>query len=299
MKPSDISGKKVIISVLNWGFGHVARSIGLIEELRAKGNEIIVAGDKDQIDVFKQYFPDITYVKHEGYPFKFGGKGNFSWDLFKVLPKLNTRLKTEFIEVEKYVKEYQPDLILSDHRYGFRSDSIHSIFITHQLHLPVRWFERGMQWWHKRLVDRFDEIWVMDYSDSRLAGKLSVSKGYSNVEYIGPYSRFMHNTAHPERDIEGLLIASGPNIYAQQLIDQNVKDGMTVICAESLNVPEGVRRCSSDWKEQDQLILRAKEIISRSGYSTIMDAEFLKAEIVKIPTPGQREQEYLSSRKYD
>jgi predicted glycosyltransferase len=41
----------------------------------------------------------------------------------------------------------------------------------------------------------------------------------------------------------------------------------------------------------------AKKIISRSGYSTIMDLDALnclhKAEL--IPTPGQTEQEYLAS----
>jgi predicted glycosyltransferase len=45
------------------------------------------------------------------------------------------------------------------------------------------------------------------------------------------------------------------------------------------------------------VLLGAKHIIARSGYSTIMDLEALglmgKAEL--IPTPGQPEQEYLAT----
>ena len=44
------------------------------------------------------------------------------------------------------------------------------------------------------------------------------------------------------------------------------------------------------------ILLQAKEIICRSGYSTLMDLHALncldKAEL--IPTPGQTEQEYLA-----
>jgi len=48
-------------------------------------------------------------------------------------------------------------------------------------------------------------------------------------------------------------------------------------------------------KEKIVLMNRAKFIISRSGYTTMMDiAELGKKHAVFIPTPGQIEQEYLS-----
>ena len=46
----------------------------------------------------------------------------------------------------------------------------------------------------------------------------------------------------------------------------------------------------------EQEINRAKYIICRSGYSTIMDLHLLKNKvIIFIPTPGQTEQEYLAT----
>jgi UDP-N-acetylglucosamine:LPS N-acetylglucosamine transferase len=41
-------------------------------------------------------------------------------------------------------------------------------------------------------------------------------------------------------------------------------------------------------------LLAAKEIICRSGYSSIMDLHVLGKKATLIPTPGQTEQEYLA-----
>ena len=47
-------------------------------------------------------------------------------------------------------------------------------------------------------------------------------------------------------------------------------------------------------KEQEEMMNRAKFIISRSGYTTVMElAELNKKNVLFIPTPGQSEQEYL------
>ena len=51
---------------------------------------------------------------------------------------------------------------------------------------------------------------------------------------------------------------------------------------------------SIDWKQTDSIILQAEKIISRSGYSTIMDLITIQQKAVLVPTPGQTEQEYLA-----
>jgi len=50
-----------------------------------------------------------------------------------------------------------------------------------------------------------------------------------------------------------------------------------------------------DLNQQEEIMNRAKFIISRSGYSTVMDLiELGKEKVLFIPTPGQTEQEYLA-----
>jgi UDP:flavonoid glycosyltransferase YjiC (YdhE family) len=294
----QVINTRILLSPLNWGMGHVSRCIGLIDRLRSQNNTVIVACSEAQQAIFGQYFPDLTFIDHDGYPFEFKGKGNFGMDLMNKSPSLYRRLKKERIEIESYVKEHLIDLILSDHRYGFRSDSVKSIFIAHQVNLPVRIHEKIVGMIHNKYLSSFDHIWVLDYPDFRLAGDLSESKR-SNVSYIGPFSRFSRYDRPGLMEVENVLIASGPNVYAQKLIDEvcsNTKfsEDLIVLHNGDLNVPEGIRTITGDWLDQDACLLKAKHIISRSGYSTIMDCLHLSAATTFIPTKGQREQEYLA-----
>ena len=47
-------------------------------------------------------------------------------------------------------------------------------------------------------------------------------------------------------------------------------------------------------EELNNEAMKAEFIISRSGYSTIMDIAALQKKSILIPTPGQTEQEYLA-----
>ena len=51
---------------------------------------------------------------------------------------------------------------------------------------------------------------------------------------------------------------------------------------------------SSNTSEINKYILESEIIISRSGYSTIMDLQKLQSKAIFVPTPGQTEQEYLA-----
>ena len=278
--------------------GHVSRSIGLIQEFEKNGNIIHIACNASQKNVFEEYFPNSLYINHEGYPFSFKGKGNFEMDLIRCFLKLHRRMKREKDEVVELVKENRVDLIVSDHRYGFRSENIQSIFITHQLNLPVKWYASFVQKWHERLLKKFDAIWVMDFENNSLAGDLSKNDKGLNVNYIGPYSRFMFQNDNIGESGNTVLIASGPDIYAQQFIGERLPflkiSETQVIASDSITIPGNLERVSSLWKEQDLAILNASKIISRSGYSTLMDLHFLKKPFELYPTIGQAEQESLA-----
>lgn len=295
--PSELKKHKILISCLNWGKGHVARCIGLIEELINHENEVIVAGDSDQIQIFKTYFPAIECIEIPGYPFRFSGKGNFSLDLWKNRKSLYQAMKVESTLVEDLVKKHAVSLVLSDHRYGFYAQSVPSIFITHQLNIPLKWWQFSAQLVHEKLMSKFQSIWVMDTNDNSLAGKLSRRKNRQNICYIGHYSRFMHCTKSKDDTLK-LVVCNGPTPYDEQLLLKYIdKRDFQLIAPNYLKVkyPNAAIIASSDWKKCDELILKATEIRAYCGYSTLMDAQFLKARFNLIPTKGQLEQEYLHS----
>jgi UDP-N-acetylglucosamine:LPS N-acetylglucosamine transferase len=303
MKPNEIKNKRILFSVLNWGLGHVARSISIIHQLNLQNNTVFVACSENQKKIFLDYFPNINYIQHNDYPFSFKGKGNFALDLFLSFPSLSSRLKKEKKEVKLLIKKHDIDICISDHRYGFHAKECTSIFITHQLNLPLPLLFKCVNILHHQLIKKFNYIWVLDTKNSIHAGKLSVNKKFKNLYYIGIQSRF---GLYPktEKCIEKVVIISGPEPYAEQFFQseskkaEQSKEEVVIITPKHYSNSTKTNiiiQLSDDWKKCDEIILKAKKIVSRSGYSTLMDLAYLACEKELIPTPGQYEQAYLLS----
>jgi spore coat polysaccharide biosynthesis predicted glycosyltransferase SpsG len=305
LRPEDVVNKRVLISPLNWGMGHVARCIPIIRELLSQKNQVFIACDRAQSEVFQSYFSDsVTMVNHEGYPFVFKGKGRFTWDIIRSLRKLTKRLQLERKEVEAICKANRIDLIIADHRYGFLHENIPSIFLTHQLTLPTRWFESTAQLLHERLIKKFNTIWVLDTKDSAHAGKLSQNSKLNHLEYIGLRSRFS-NWKSLEKNIKAVCIVSGPQPYSEIYLKEQIQKYPNchfIIPPQLLDAISDSKisyNISSNWQETDRIIASAQKIYSRNGYSTLMDIHFLNVEAELTPTPGQMEQVYLATLKKD
>lgn len=306
MKLAEVQGQKILFSALNWGMGHVSRSIGLIRELIAQKNQVIVACDESQRPVFESYFPELQFVNHRGYPFNFSGRGSFASDLFASRKQLLARFVEEQIEVESYISSFQIDLVISDHRYGFFSKTKPSIFVTHQINLPLKWFQFLAQSYHHGLLRNFTQIWCMDDENQSLAGRLSQNTIKKPVEYIGWFSRFEEQEIQPENNPESkkvLAVVSGPNPYAKQFLEEIVDfsreyDGK-VKCIipmeeEVKSIPENLEIIvSANWKEMESYFNQCDVLISRAGYSTLMDLKKLHKIAILVPTKGQLEQVYL------
>jgi UDP:flavonoid glycosyltransferase YjiC (YdhE family) len=301
--PESISNQKVLISPLNWGMGHVARSIAIIQQLIDQQNQVFVACEDDQKAVFECYFSQLHFISHRPYPFQFSGKGKWAWDLFRQRKKLLERFAEENNEVTVYISDFQIDVVISDHRYGFFSTTKPSIFITHQLHLPLKWFQKPMQFIHQKLLQNFSSVWVLDEENSSLAGKLSEKIKHKDLHYIGWKSRFQLS-GHDSKACDNLYLVSGPLPYSQDFLNECVemawqKSGNNVCIFPSnlvlpLQLPLNLTCLpANDWQDVDAYFRGARFIISRAGYTTIMDLKVLNKKSMLIATPGQAEQEYL------
>lgn len=297
MIPDELSQERILFGCLDWGSGHVARSISLLRQLSEQGNELFICCTEKQRSVFESYEISGTYLPVTGFRFRFKGDGNFTSEMRRNALRFSRWIRQEQTQTEKFVNEYQISLVLSDHCYGFRSKKAKSVFITHQVSLPPKagWFA---QWVHRKWMNRFSEIWIMDEENLRLAGKLS--EATSKSSYIGFYSRFQGRkiSVVPNKMVG---IVSGPEPYSEQffhwIIEKYGAENLTLISPKCYSeVPDHIT-VISDWKIGDAEIASAEMIISRNGYSTLMDLHFLNKKSVLIPTPGQLEQEYLAELK--
>ncbi len=308
MYPSDIFQKKILISPINWGMGHVSRCIPLIKILKKQNNQIYIACSESQRNIFESYFDsEVIYIQHNGYPFSFKGYGNFISDTLLNIIELKKRHDLELSEVNNLISKYGIEIVVSDHRYGFRSKKCLSIFMTHQLQLPLPWYSRVFQFWHKNQIDKFDYQWIVDDQYQRLAGKLSDNTNYPNSKYIGFLSRLDEVFPEKKKRYKGVLIISGPFEYYQRLfqvfrknllnqeIDLIIGNQEAYEVFKNLNLDINFH-CSINWKSTDDIISQTEKVFGYFGYTTLMDIKYLKCEADLIACPGQLEQLYLQQK---
>lgn len=302
-----INNQRILLSPLNWGLGHVTRTISVIRQLRKQNCDVIICCDEVQERFYRNYFEDIWYVSHAGYPFKFRGKGKWISDLAKNMGELNAFRKMELIRTGQLVRDFQPDLLVSDQRFGFRNVEVKSVIVSHQLSYRLPVYASFSNVLNRRQLERFDEVWIPDVPGHALSGDLSKSS-LKHTQFIGWQSRFLYTgvSSKHTKSIDFLCIVSGPEPYAHQFYLELLTLftdylGVVVIVVPSKAISSTMRRIGrcqvlvnpSETAFED-LFHSAKKVISRAGYSTLMDLSVMGNDALLVPTPGQSEQLYLA-----
>jgi len=304
IQPSKIHSKNILFSALNWGYGHVMRSIVLLKQLRRQDNQIFVVATAEQIQLFKSEAIDAVFIQSNGYPFEFSGKGNFAFDLLRNSARLRSHYRQEQQLVEKLCSELDIHWVIADQSLGFYSKKAPSVLITHQVNLPLTWWQKPAQLFYNKQLDKFKYIWIPDQAPPHnLAGNLSQTKR-KNVSYIGWLSRFTE-IPKPEKKYDIGVLVTGPQPYAQQFFNEMCKrfensqervfmlyNGTDLSTHKNIQIFQHLPTA-----EMAELLCSAELMISRSGYSTLMDFKALGLTNVELyATPGQAEQEYLKGR---
>lgn len=304
---NSIKRKRILLSPLNWGLGHVTRTIPIIQSFIKHENEVIICCDSDQEEIYRNYFPELWYIKHEGYPFVFRGNGSWTLDIMRNVLSLNAFLSEEKKRVKQLVDKFNPDLIISDQRFGFRSEKVKSIIVSHQVNLPISKLNFAGKILNRRMLNRFDEIWIPDNKVERLSGCLS-NGANSKSYFIGTCSRFHHDSIDKylprEKSYKYLGIVSGPSPYSRLFLELLVQKFSSLEESCAIITPVGVdssidkRNIKFYFRPDHEVflktLLKSDTVVSRSGYSTLMDINETGNKAIFIPTKGQSEQMYLA-----
>ncbi|MDF2186887.1 glycosyltransferase [Paraflavitalea sp. CAU 1676] len=221
------------------------------------------------------------------------------------------RIKQEKRWLNTVLATHPLDLVISDNRFGLYADGLPAVFITHQLQIKTglgAWADGIARRWNYRRIRCFSSCWVPDQPESpSLAGELShpVEPPPFPVRYIGGLTRF--KPCLPTLDSNLLIILSGPepqrSLLEQTLLSQleNYKGRVVLVRGLPLAaaLPAVPLHCTvynhAPAALLQKLICEAGLIISRCGYTTVMDLLALQKRTILVPTPGQAEQEYLAS----
>jgi UDP-N-acetylglucosamine transferase subunit ALG13 len=108
--------------------------------------------------------------------------------------------------------------------------------------------------------------------------------------YAHEYHPFLLNkTAVSLDELEEKLAAQAQDLEGNVVMTLGKAEKYSIVKKKQLTTYSFVTK-----ELREELLNKAKLVVSRSGYSTIMDVAVVGAKALFIPTPGQIEQEYLS-----
>ncbi len=299
--------RNILICVLNWGLGHATRMIPIIEKCKANGSKIIICADGLAYDFLSGEFPNLDFEKLPGYNIKYASRWNALHLAFQAW-KIPRAIRKEQKAIYRLIKKHKPDFILSDNRYGCYSKDIDSIILTHQTHLFVnKWYHVFPNAFLDRQLANFDEVWIPDNDKQQLSGKLSTTK-HPKVNFIGPLSSLEKTRIKKKTDILVILSGIEPqrSLLEERLLELNLEQKYSVKWIRGTKAPSkqtinkdievvnlAQREVLNQWMNESKLV------ITRCGYSSVMDLVSMQQQAMLIPTPGQQEQIYLGKHLAD
>jgi uncharacterized protein (TIGR00661 family) len=310
-KINNISAnKRILVAPLDWGLGHATRCIPIIKELISQNFEVVIAAGGASFFLLKKEFTSIIILRTYSYKIRYSRKKMFlSFSLLLQAPAIFFSILKDHFWLKKIVIKYHIDAVISDNRFGLYHKKIHSVYITHQLLIKTgkNFTEKILQKLHYYFIKKFNSCWIPDYEENGLAGDLSHQQNApSNVSFIGALSRFEKKENVPK--IYDILISlSGPEpqrtIFEKIILEQLKTCDKKILFVRGLPGDENQIKQNQEQtkivnhlsaEELNMAFLQSKIIISRSGYTTIMDLIKVDKNAVLVPTPGQTEQEYLA-----
>jgi UDP-N-acetylglucosamine transferase subunit ALG13 len=274
----------------------------------------VIAADERPLALLKEEFSQCETVRLPGMGVSYPRYVSMSVFMALKAPRFFKAIQEENENLEHIIRNYKIDGVISDNRYGMNHEKIPSVLITHQLFIQAPIFKRLLKRITANYIENFDECWIPDFrGKDNLSGELShQSSSLNNLRFIGPLSRFMGNNAQTDLNQNFrrklMVILSGPEpsrtSCEKRLFKQLEGVDFEVLFVRGLVgssthtdvFHHGKVEIKSHLptEEMREEILQSEVVLSRCGYSSVMDLAVLGKKAILIPTKGQTEQEYLA-----
>ncbi|MBN1980618.1 MAG: hypothetical protein JW795_03745 [Chitinivibrionales bacterium] len=302
--------EKVLVAALNWGLGHAARCIPIINALERFGAEVVIASDGAPLAFLKQEFPHLTAIELPAYGIEYSRKLPMVLSISMQMPKILLTIAKEQSFLRAIQQREHFTTVISDSRFGCLIPGMKNIYVTHQVRIKfpssMSVFENLGALFHKMVWNRFDAVWVIDRKEEMaLSGVMGHDCADKKLTYIGIASRFTTVRPH-EKTVDICFLLSGPEpqrtMFEKMILARNWSEQKNYYLIRGLVQTRDTLALPQNWTVANhlssvllqQVLVSSKKIVCRSGYSTIMDLVRLGLGATLVPTPGQPEQEYLA-----
>jgi UDP-N-acetylglucosamine transferase subunit ALG13 len=305
----------ILICPLEWGLGHAARMIPIAGRLQRMNHNVFIASGEDHLKLFREELPGLNYIDFHGFS---PGYSRYLPQYLALLfrtPLLLFHIFREHYKLKRIINDYAIDVVISDNRFGLWNRKIRTAYVTHMPLIPFPKPFKFMEFigicLHRLIIRKYSLCFIPDLpGEINLTGRLSHGiKLPDNVRFTGILSRFQDTipplTDNPLPIRHNTVILSGPepqrSIFRLTVIEL-LRDHKTITLilegrpgtGNEINITGNFAFCNHlASPEMKQVILSSEKIITRAGYSTIMELVSLNRSALLVPTPGQTEQEYL------
>lgn len=296
------------------GLGHATRSLPLIRELLARGCEVTVGSSGRSLIFLRQEVPDAGFVDLPDYRLTYSHRGVTLPGMLVQVPHMLKMIRREHRLTAEFVRQQQIDLVISDHRYGCYSESVPSFFITHQLRFIAPFALRPFEFigvrFNRRYHQKYTGVIIPDLRENAgglFSGRLSQVRHRANYYFPGILSS-VGKQNKPSQDIDLLVSISGPEPQRsvfEEIVRRQIGEvpGQKVVVLGKPEAREAETPVPGltiyphlSRRRMEEFLSRSKLVVSRSGYSTVMELAELGKKALFVPTPGQTEQNYLAQR---
>ena len=306
---------RILFAVSSLGLGHATRTLPIIKSFLQEGWQVSVLTHGNALRFLQDELKDrdINFIDLRDYPNLERGSGLAYF--FYLVADIFTTCRLIFQE-GNFVRKRENlfDCIISDGRYGICSRKIPSFLISHQISFIV---PKGLELFrfivdrgNRLFLDRFDKVFIPDFpkESESLSGKLSHNRVTERLPHLWIGILSSYGREDEEAQIDYLFIITGylqeqRQSFAGRLIEQarNLSGTKVFILGDT-----STRKVTRFRKEnitiypvatgglRMRLFNQARLIVSRSGYTTVMDLAETEKPAILFATPRQTEQEYLA-----
>ena len=314
-------GRRILFAIHDWGLGHATRSLVLIRALVARGDRVLVLmAPSPGLALLRAELGDACeFLPYEDIPKPFSRyPALFYLRMSLAVPAIRLRFALEHRLTERLVRERGLDAVVSDSRFGVWSREAPSLCLFHSLRQIIpgrpRWLERQVERAQRHLLAPYRAILVPDAEGSdSLAGDLAhdvdLDWGEGRVVYLGPLTELQGGAS--AEDVDYFFSISGVephhSMLAARVLDAlpSLRGRIVVALGRPDDAGAGRRAGNAtiygflDRRAQGEMLARARVVVGRSGYTTLMELAAWGKRAFFVPTPGQSEQEYLAKLHRD
>ena len=292
--------------------------IPLAAKLRDMNNNIIIGAGEKHLSFFRKELTGISYIDFPGYSPSYSRRLPQYIKLLLDTPVLLFHIIREHIRLKGIISSHDIDIVISDNRFGLWNRKVTTVYITHmpriQFPSAFSFLEFIGVWLHRFIIRKYTFCFIPDLpGEINLSGRLSHGvKLPDNVRFTGVLSRFTNietdENKDPLKEKHNTVILSGPepqkSILQEKLVDyfREKKPPTLFLCGNPDGSSMPLRSGNIVFIDHlptsamRDVIKRSDLIITRPGYTLIMELISLNRSALLVPTPGQTEQEYLAQR---